>query len=54
MLSRCNTQGVTLHLAAISAAVAPGPHAILLLDEAGWHGSGALVIPANIALLPPP
>ena len=54
MLPRCNTQGMSLHLAEISAAVAPGGHAILLLDQAGWHGSGALIIPANIALLPLP
>ena len=54
MLPRCNTQGMTLHLAEISAAVAPGAHAILLLDQAGWHGSGALIVPANITLLPLP
>jgi hypothetical protein len=39
VLPRCNTQGMALHLAEISAAVAPGAHAILLLDQAGWHGS---------------
>ena len=54
VLPRCNTQGMTLHLAEISAAVAPGAHAILLLDQAGWHGSGALIVPANITLLPLP
>ena len=45
---------MALHLAEISAAVAPGAHAVLLLDRAGWHGSGALVVPANIPLLPLP
>ena len=35
VLPRCNTHGMTLHLAEISAAVAPGAHAILLLDQAG-------------------
>ena len=54
VLPRCNTYGMTLHLAEISAAVAPGAHAILLLDQAGWHGSGALIVPANITLLPLP
>jgi hypothetical protein len=54
VLPRCNTQGMALHLAEISAAVAPGAHAILLLDQAGWHGSGALTVPANITLLPLP
>ena len=54
VLPRCDTQGMTLHLAEISLAVTPGAHAVLLLDQAGWHGSGALVIPANITLIPLP
>lgn len=54
VLPRCNTRGMTLHLAEISTAVAPGAHAIVLLDQAGWHGSGALIVPANITLLPLP
>ena len=45
---------MTLHLAEISAAVAPGAHAVLILDQAGWHISAGLVIPANITLLPLP
>jgi hypothetical protein len=40
--------------AEISAAVAPGAHAVLILDQAGWHISAGLVIPANITLLPLP
>ena len=43
-----------LHLAEISAAVAPGAHAVLLLDQAGWHGSRDLVVPDNITLIPLP
>ena len=54
MLPRCNTEGMTLHLAEISATVAVGAHAVLLLDQAGWHGSGDLIVPANITLLPLP
>jgi hypothetical protein len=45
---------MTLHLAEIAVTVAPGPHAVLLLDQAGWHGSEALVVPSNITLLPLP
>jgi transposase len=45
---------MTLHLAEISAAVAPGAHAVMLLDQAGWHGSRNLVVPDNITLLPLP
>ena len=43
-----------MHLAEISAAVAPGAHAIPLLDQAGWRGLGALIVPDNIILLPLP
>jgi transposase len=43
------------HLAEIAAAVAPGAHAALILDQAGWHLSDKLVVPPNITLvaLPP-
>jgi transposase len=54
VLPRCNTEGMTLHLAEIAATVAPGAHAVLLLDQAGWHGSGALIVPPNITLMPLP
>ena len=33
----CNTETKALHLAEISLAVAPGAHAVLLMDQAGWH-----------------
>ena len=45
---------MTLHLTEISQAVAPGAHAVVLLDQAGWHLSTRLVVPANITLLPLP
>ncbi len=34
--------------------VSPGKHAVLLLDQAGWHASGEVRLPANITLLPLP
>ena len=49
-----NTQAIGLHLAEISGRVAPGRHALLLLDQAGWHVSHPLVVPENITLLPLP
>jgi transposase len=45
---------MNLHLAEIAAKVAPGAHAVLLLDQAGWHLSSKLAIPANITILPLP
>ncbi len=45
---------MTLHLVEISQAVAPGAHAVVLLDQAGWHLSAKLTVPTNITLLPLP
>ena len=42
---------MTAHLAAISAGVAPGAHALLGVDGAGWQASAALRGPDNIPLL---
>ncbi len=39
------------HLREISRNVAPGAHAVLLLDRAGWHTTGELKVPKNITLL---
>ena len=40
---------------AISRHVAPGAHAVLVLDGVGWHGLAALgEIPRNLTLLPLP
>ena len=46
---------MNLHLAEIAAEVAPGKHAVLVVDQAGWHLSAGLVVPDNITLvvLPP-
>ena len=32
----------------------PGAHAVLILDQAGWHGSPRLSVPDNLTLLPLP
>ena len=42
---------MALHLAELSLAVAPGAHALVLLDQAGWHVSKKLPVPDNITLL---
>src|SRR6266581_1717745 len=54
VLPRCNTAAMALHLAEISRTVTPGAHAVLLLDQAGWHLSDKLNIPDNITLMPLP
>ena len=45
---------MNLHLAEIATRVAPDRHAVLLLDQAGWHLSHRLVVPTNITLMPLP
>ena len=45
---------MSLHLDEISLAVAPGAHAVLLVDQAGWHLSTELKVPKNITLVPLP
>jgi len=54
ILPWCNTEAMNLQLAAISAKVAPGRHAVLLLDQAGWHLTPQLDVPANISIVPLP
>jgi transposase len=46
-----NTAYMNEHLRFIGGQVAPGAHAILVLDQAGWHVAKALVVPANVTLL---
>ena len=53
VLPRCTTEAMTLHLAEIAQAVAPGAHAVLLLDQAGWHVSRKLKVPAKAPELNP-
>jgi len=50
-----NTEAMAAHLTEIAREVAPGAHALLILDGAGWHSARHLVVPPNITLmaLPP-
>jgi DDE superfamily endonuclease len=54
VLPACNSEAMQLHLDEIATKVAPGAHAILILGQAGWHGSRELRVPANISMLPLP
>src|SRR3954471_9503839 len=50
VMPRCTTEAMNLHLVEIAKAVAPGSHAVLLLDQAGWHMTRKLNMPVNITL----
>ena len=54
VLPFCNTEAMQLHLDEIAARVTAGAHAILILDQAGWHGAKDLKTPSNLSLLPLP
>jgi len=54
VLPHCNTQAMQWHLDEISSQVTPGAHAVLILDQAGWHTTSKLTVPPNITLLPLP
>jgi len=55
VMPRCDTHAMQEHLNVIRGAVDPGAHAVLILDQAGWHTSTKLIVPENITLvsLPP-
>ena len=55
VMTRLDTQAMNLFLAELAQAVAPGAHAVVLMDKAGWHIADNLVVPANITpvFLPP-
>jgi len=45
---------MNLFLQKLTASVARGKHAVLMMDQAGWHLSKKLSVPANITVLPLP
>lgn len=54
IMPHADTEAMQAHLDAISPAVAPGAHALLLLDQAAWHTTRKLKPPANVTLVPLP
>ena len=54
VLPFCNTEAMNLHLAEIARTVGPGAHGVLLMDQAGWHITDALVMPDNLSIIPLP
>ncbi|WP_291715733.1 IS630 family transposase [Bradyrhizobium sp.] len=54
VLPFCNSQAMQLHLDEIATKVSPGAHAIIILDQAGWHEAKELKVPHNISLMPLP
>ena len=53
-LPEATTRTMNLFLASFAQQLEPGTHAVLILDQAGWHGSGWLAVPETVTLLPLP
>ena len=55
VLPEATTVAMNLFLAELGATLADDEHAVVVLDQAGWHGAKALAVPDNITLvrLPP-
>ena len=52
LMPAANAEAMNEHLKEISTQIAPGAHAVLVCDGAGWHQRGRqLVVPDNISLL---
>jgi len=51
MLPWANTETMQMHLDEISKHVARKSHAVILMDRAGWHTTGNLVVPKNITII---
>lgn len=54
VLPEASARAMDLFLAAFAKEIAPDTHVVLVLDQAGWHGEEALVVPETITLLPLP
>ncbi len=54
VLSRASTEGMNRFLEELSSQVPPRTHALVLIDNAGWHVSDELQVPANLTLVPLP
>jgi len=54
VLPHVDHRAMGLHLEEISRTVAPGAHAVVMLDRAGWHTTAKLKVPPNLTLLPLP
>ena len=54
VMPHADTHAMQHHLDEIAHNLAPKAHAIVLLDQAGWHTTGKLRLPEHLSLLPLP
>src|SRR5467141_2921215 len=54
IMPHADTEALQKHVDEISLAVAPGAHALIILDKAAWHTTRKLKLPDNLTLVPLP
>ena len=54
IMPHADTEAMQKHIDEISLAVAPGAHALIILDKAPWHTTRKLKLPENLTLVPLP
>jgi hypothetical protein len=54
VLPYADTAAMQAFLDRFAETLAADEHAVMILDQAGWHGLKALAVPVNITLVPHP
>jgi hypothetical protein len=54
VLPHVSTAAMNAFLARFAAALADDEHAVMVLDQAGWHTANDLRVPGNVTLVPLP
>jgi hypothetical protein len=54
VMLRADTQAIQHHLDETARNLAPKAHAVVVLDQAGWHTTRKLRVPGNLSLPPLP
>jgi putative transposase len=54
VLPEASTVAMNLMLAELAHGLPPATHAVVVLDQAGWHTGAALRVPPNLTLVPLP
>jgi transposase len=54
VMPEVSTEAMSIFLERFSERLAADEHAVIVLDQAGWHGAAALRVPDNVSLAPLP
>lgn len=54
VMPEVSTEAMNIFLTGFATRLADDEHAVIALDQAGWHGANALRVPDNVTLVPLP